>query len=169
MTDRTDPNLYAFLENPATSNVTELATGNVPAHFLDVERVALYLTLAGLIEAGVDTEMALALVETEARAKKNAIQAERLSEFFQTVKLARDAVKSSIAEGEALPADIIGETAEICFGRNFASSDEIVLLRGLAHTDNIPAILKAAAGIVMAKSSIYTPARPASIPGRRLK
>jgi hypothetical protein len=169
MTDRNEMPFDTF-EEDATPNAADVpAIGSVPVHFLDSERVAIYLTLAGLIEAGIDTTTALTLVQTGAIGRDRTNQIDRLTEFFHTVGKARAAVKASTGVEGAVPHDIIGETAEQCFGRNFASSDELVLLRGLAYTDNVPAILKAAAEIVKAKSSIYTPARPAAPAGRRLK
>ncbi|MDW9481206.1 hypothetical protein GOB57_21410 [Sinorhizobium meliloti] len=142
--------------------------GTVPPHLLDSERVSVYLTLAGLLEADVDIDTALTLFETESKAHKQRHNADRVSEFFKAVRTAREDVKARNGKGET-HTDKIGEVAEKCFGRNFMSSEELVLLRGLAHTDNIAAILRAAADIIRNKTLSYSHAGPATLPGRRFK
>jgi hypothetical protein len=137
----------------------------VPPYLLDDERVSVYLTLAGLLEAGVDMDTALTLFGTESKANKKKYNADRVSEFFATVRTARDVVKNRV--GDDTPhTDTIGEVAEKCFGRSFPSSEELVLLRGLAYTDNIPAILRSAADIIRNKTNM-TPARAVTLPARR--
>jgi hypothetical protein len=139
--------------------------GTVPPYLLDSERVSLYLTLAGLLDAGVNIDTALTLFETESKAQKQKHNADRVSEFFRVARAARDDVKS--CETIAARTDIIGETAEKCFGKNFTSPEELVLLRGLAHTDNISAILRASANIIRSRHSHFSPIRPSAGTGRR--
>lgn len=145
-----------------------LDRGTVPPHLLDSERVSVYLTLAGLLEAGVDLDTSMTLFTTESKAHKQKHNADRVSEFFKAVRASREDVKARKAEDENLT-DRIGEVAEKCFGRNFTSSEELVLLRGLAHTDNIAAILRAAAEIIRNKALSISPVRPTALPGRRFK
>ncbi|MCV9964669.1 hypothetical protein OIU34_22520 [Pararhizobium sp. BT-229] len=145
--------------------IENLDRGTVPPYLLDSERVSVYLTLAGLLDAGVDIDTALTLFETESKAQKQKHNADRVSEFFKAARAAREDVKSR-ADGHRT--DTIGEVAEKCFGKNFTSSEELVLLRGLAYTDNIPAILRAAADIIRSRNSSLAAVRPA-LPGRRFK
>ncbi|MBY3155528.1 hypothetical protein HFO56_24690 [Rhizobium laguerreae] len=162
----TDHTFEAFDSAVETETRQEsLDIGSVPPYLLDSERLALYLTLAGLLDADIDMDVALTLFSTESKAHKQKHNADRVSEFFKAARQAREDVKRG---PDDLHTDIIGEVAEKCFGRNFTSSDELVLLRGLAHTDNISAILRAAADIIRNKSTL-APARSMSLPTRRFK
>lgn len=164
-----DHSFEAFDSNVDHDPPTEIVDrGTVPPHLLDSERVSVYLTLAGLLEAGVDIDTSLTLFSTESKAQKQKHNADRVSEFFKTVRVAREGVKSRKADDENLT-DKIGEVAEKCFGRNFTSPEELVLLRGLAHTDNIAVILRAAAEIIRNKALLISPVRPTTLPGRRFK
>lgn len=159
-----------FEDQDAAPIADTVVAGHVPPHFLDSDRVNLYLTLAGLLEAAIPAETALMLLETEAKAQNQKHNAERIAEFFQAVRAARKAVTSADENSDGTLTDIIGESAENCFGRGFVSSDEMVLLRGLAYTDNVPAILKAAADVVKNRSLAYSPTRPTVQKiGRRFK
>ena len=159
----------SFNDNAEADVSPESLVGSpVPPHFLDSDRVNLYLTLSGLLEAGIPTSTALMLVQTEAKAQNRKASAELISDFFAVVRKARDTVKDIDASADQTgPTDVIGEAAERCFGKNFMSADELVLLRGLAHTDNAPAILRAAADIIRNKTLTYSPARPTASIGRR--
>lgn len=165
----TDNSFEAF--NSGVSHEPHIETldrGTVPPYLLDSERVSVYLTLAGLLDAGVDIDTALTLFETESKAQKQKHNADRVSEFFKAARAAREDVKSRADENEN-HTDTIGEVAEKCFGKNFTSSEELVLLRGLAYTDNIPAILRAAADIIRSRNSSLAPTRASALPGRRFK
>jgi hypothetical protein len=159
----------AFSDGVDTEHRAELPDrGAAPPHLLDNERVSVYLTLAGLLDAGVDIDTALTLFDTESKAQKQKHNAERVSEFFRAVRAARENVKLRLSPDEGYT-DVIGEVAEKCFGRNFTSPEELVLLRGLAHTDNIATILRGAAEIIRNKAQSLSPARQTNAVTRRHK
>lgn len=158
-----------FAEQDSSSLHDSVVSGHVPPHFLDGERVNLYLTLSGLLDAGIPAETALRLIDTESKAQNRKHNAERIAEFFLAVTTAREAVRANDNGDFSTVTDTIGEAAERCFGRNFASPDELVLLRGLAYTDNVTAILRAAADVIRNKSLAYSPARPNVSIARRYK
>jgi len=159
-----EPDFASFAEVPSeTVPADTREAAGAPPHLLDGERVATYLTLAGLLEAGIDTERAVSLLQTETRARKSGHNADRLAEFFRTVSAARGAMK----DDHGPYTDTIGEAAERCFGKDFLSVEETVLLRGLAYSDNIPVLLRAAAELVRTKASQVPQPRPFTPPGRR--
>jgi len=163
----TEANFGAIHESPDTLVIDLLQNQeNLTPLFLDSERVSLYVTLSGLIEAGIELDTALMLVQTEAKAQNKKGNAERISQFFTVVQQARDAV---IQGGSDNLTDLIGEAAARCFGRNFVIQDELVLLRGLAYTDNMPPILRSAAEIIRNKTSAHAPTRPSATLRRFVK
>lgn len=162
----TDHTFEAFNSGLETETRQErVDTNSVPPFLLDEERISVYLTLAGLLDAGVDMDTALILFGTESKANKKKYNADRVSEFFTTARTAREIVKNR-PETDAPHTDVIGEVAAKCFGRIFPSPEELVLLRGLAYTDNVPAILRAAADIIRNKTKA-SPARSGIHPVRR--
>jgi hypothetical protein len=162
----TDHTFEAFNSGVETETQQErIDSGSVPPHLLDEERISVYLTLAGLLDAGVDLDTALVLFGTESKAQKKKYNADRVSEFFTTARTARDVVKNR-TQHDAPHTDVIGEVAAKCFGRIFPSPEELVLLRGLAYTDNVSAILRAAADIIRNKTKTSS-ARAVAHAGRR--
>ncbi|MCS4088998.1 hypothetical protein [Rhizobium sp. BK176] len=157
-TDHTFESFNSGLETETQQERVD--NGSVPPYLLDEERISVYLTLAGLLDAGVDMDTALVLFGTESKAQKKKYNADRVSEFFTTARTARDVVKNRI-DGDAPHTDVIGEVAAKCFGRMFPSPEELVLLRGLAYTDNVSAILRAAADIIRNKTKM-SPSRAAA-------
>jgi uncharacterized protein (DUF2336 family) len=129
------------------SNVTELRYSEADtSYFLDKERYELYVTLSGLLDAGVPLKKSLKLLNTEFIAQKKERHADQITAFFEGVARSRDEHRNA-AEDEIV-AETIGELAEKCFGKRFISREEMTLLRGLAHTDNASTILRAAADIL---------------------
>lgn len=159
---KTEADFTAFTDQASADGADiSVARGTALSYLLDGERVMLYLTVAGLLDAGVPFETTLELVADEFASYKKHAEGQRLVEFFTGIHEARRTRTDADT-----PAHDIGAMAERCFGAHFLQREELVLLRGLAYTDDIAAILRSAAEILRSNAT-PTRAQRAGVQGGR--
>lgn len=151
--------------NDTASSTTGLraektSASNSPPHLVDSERIALYVTLAGLLDAGIPLATALAIHAAQRGKAKDQIATARIVGFFRTAAEVRASVKSSEKDGTTdigsmtdTASEAIATEADNSFGTGFLCAEEISLLRGMAHTDDISPLLKSAAEIILCKGN----------------
>lgn len=103
-------------------------------HMRAEARMALYLTIAGLIEGGYAPSAAAELVANEYQASGKRMEAVCVSTFFADIE------KRTSAD--------MGEIVSNAFGKNFVSVEEMALLRSLPQARDMAPILRMAASIV---------------------
>jgi hypothetical protein len=134
-----------FTEQPEAATRRSDADADAPQYVLNRERVSVYITLAGMLESGIPLDVAVSLMTTESKARRGR-KSERVAAFFEHVAAVRRAAKTSVS-GEQ-PVDL-GEAATNTFGAQFLIDEETVLLRAMAHTDNLSPLLRASADVVL--------------------
>lgn len=101
--------------------------------------MALYATVAGLLEGGFAIADAAGLVANEYAAAGMRMEATSVNVFFGGI------VDAAAAEN---PSAEMGTLATKAFGRYFVGPEEMVLLRALPLAKHPAAVLRAAAGII---------------------
>lgn len=110
-----------------------------PSHMKAESRIALYLTMAGLLEGGFSIKEAAGLVANEYQAAEMRMEAFCARTFFEGVEVAA-ACPNPSAE--------MGILATRAFGRNFVGPEEMALLRALPIAREPSAVLRGAAAVV---------------------
>lgn len=106
-----------------------------PTHMAAGARLAFYLTVAGLLEAGISLEEAGDLVVNEYNASGQPTARKAAATFFEGLGKARSSAD-------------VSEVARRAFGRNFVGTEEMILLRSLPRAPNKAPVFRAAAAIV---------------------
>jgi len=110
-----------------------------PSHMKAESRMALYLTMAGLLEGGFGLNEAAGLVANEYQAAEMRMHAYSAQTFFGGVETAAACPN---------PAAEIGILATRAFGRNFVGPEEMALLRALPVAKVPAAVLRSAAAVI---------------------
>lgn len=108
---------------------------NPPSYMRAEGRMALYLTVAGLVEGGFKLADAGALVANEYKASGLRMEASSVTAFFAGME-------------EGASGAEMGEIATKAFGTNFCGAEEMALLRALPAAQNPAAVLRMAATLV---------------------
>ena len=142
MTDKKNNDIIEEFSNSTETINDESAdiTSNLSSYLLDEDRISIYITLSALLDAQIPMKTALSIIKDEYYSLNKKHFADIVVEFFTTVVNYR--------KNENEKVDNIGEKALKLFSKPLLKPEELILLRGLAHTDNVSSLLKSAIEVI---------------------
>jgi hypothetical protein len=151
MAKKISDQIFALADSDETSHIAPPSGKSFP-FLLDHQRYDLYLTVASLLKADIDLDLAIAMVTGELKVGDGLAKAENIVKFFEFSRSTRKAVLSN--EVDTLSASsLIGDAAEKLLGKQFLGPSELIVLRSLAATDNVSSILTGAAEAISRRES----------------